>query len=295
MKILVLGGAGMWGHQAFMKLSGHFGKNQVGCTLRKSRSFYDKAGIFKEALVYDQVDFSNFETASRCLEDFKPDWVVNCIGLTPRKYDTQNEKHYFQINTELPQKLAAWTEKNRVRLIHFSTDCVFNGKKGNYTENDIPDAEDVYGKSKAMGEIKASHVLTYRLSKLGREIEKKTELVEWFMSQRGKAVQGYSRGWYSGLTANAMAHELVRVFEKYPRLSGLYQISSQKISKYEILKLLNEVYGCGIDVQNNSDYAIDKSLNCDLYSKATGFKRPDWQEMIKTMKNEERINYDSFS
>jgi dTDP-4-dehydrorhamnose reductase len=292
-KILVLGGAGMWGHQAFLKLSQHFGKSQVACTLRKPRSAYDKIGIFKEATVFDNVDFQDFDVAKKCLEIFKPHWILNCVGLTPRKYDTENKELYTLINSELPYRIADWAQENDAKLIHFSTDCVFSGKRGHYTEKDKPDAQDVYGKSKAAGEVQAPHVLTYRLSKIGRELEKKTELVEWFLSKKGTVVQGYSQAWYAGLTTNAMADELIRVIENFPELSGLYQVASAKISKYELLKLLNQVYSCGIEIQKNTDYALDKSLDCDLYSEATGFKCPDWLEMIKAMKNEERIDYDS--
>lgn len=294
MKILVLGGSGMWGHQAFLKLANHFGRENVACTLRKSRNHYDKIKIFQNATVYDFVDFTNFDKASEVLSNFKPTWIINCVGLTPRKYDIKNEQLFYQMNSDLPQKLTKWVKDNNSKLIHFSTDCVFTGKKGEYTEKDTPDAQDVYGKSKAQGEIKSSQVLTYRLSKIGREIEGKTELVEWLLSQKGKAVQGFSKAMYSGVTTNFMAAELIRVIENFPEIEGLYQVSSPKISKYELLKLLNQVYACGVEIQEKTDYSVDKSLNCDLYAEATGFKKPDWLEMIKAMKNEERIDYDSF-
>lgn len=295
MKVMVLGGSGMWGHQAFLKLSDHFGPENVACTLRKSRSHYEKIEIFKNRPVYDLVDFVDFESAMKCLTDFKPQIIVNCVGLTPRKYDVKNEKLFSQINTELPQKLAQWVQGNGAKLIHFSTDCVFTGKKGEYTEEDRPDAQDVYGRSKALGEVQGPGVLTYRLSKIGREIEGKTEILEWLLSQKGKTVQGFSKAMYSGVTTNFMASELIRVIENFPEIEGLYQVSSPKISKYELLKLLNQVYGCGVEIQEKSDYSVDKSLNCDKYAEATGFKKPDWLQMIQQMKKEERIDYDSFS
>ncbi len=294
MKIIVLGGSGMWGHQAFLKLFDHFGPQNVACTLRKSHAYYDKIEIFKKATVYDCVDFTDFEQASKCLEDFRPNWIINCVGLTPRKYDTKNEKLFYQINAELPALLSTWAQKNKCKLIHFSTDCVFTGKKGEYTEYDIPDAQDVYGKSKARGEIRAPHVLTYRLSKIGREIEGKTEIVEWFLSQKGQTVQGYSGALYSGVTTNFMASELVRVIDHFPNIEGLYQVSSNKISKFKLLQILNQVYTCGVEIQEKLDYSVDKSLNCDLYTQATGFIKPDWLRMIQAMKNDERINYDHF-
>lgn len=292
MRIIVLGASGMWGHQAFLKLSKHFGEQKVACTLRKARSEYAAIKVFNSAKVYDQVDWLNFEKAQKCLEDFKPNWIVNCVGLTPRKFDTKDEEQYAAINAHLPKKLADWAAQNKARLIHFSTDCVFSGKKGNYTEDDIPDASDVYGKSKAQGEIKAPNVLTLRLSKIGREIEKKTELVEWLLSKRGQSVQGYTKAMYSGLTTNFMAQELIRIIEKFPNLTGLYQISGRPISKYELLKLINQVYDAQVDIQPKEDYVLDKTLKCDLYSSLTGFVRPAWKDLIVKMKQEEQVNYD---
>jgi dTDP-4-dehydrorhamnose reductase len=165
LKILVLGGSGMWGHQAFLNLAEHFGRENVACTIRQNKSFYDTIEIFKNANVFENVDFNDYAKASACLKIFKPNIIVNCIGLTPRKYDTKDVDLYTRINTLLPQLLATWAQENNAKLIHFSTDCVFSGKKGNYTEADRPDAEDVYGLSKARGEVRGPNVLTYRLSK----------------------------------------------------------------------------------------------------------------------------------
>lgn len=299
MKILVLGASGMWGHQAYLKLSEHFGSQNVACSLRKSRDDYssaqfaDGAGIFNSGIVFDKVDWLDFEKARHCLDTFKPNWIINCVGLTPRKYDVKDEAQFLAINAHLPQKLAFWAQANGAKLIHFSTDCVFNGKKGSYTELDLPDATDVYGRSKALGEIRASQVLTLRLSKIGREIEKKTEIVEWILSKRGDKAQGYSKAMYSGVTSNFMAKELIRIIEKFPQIEGLYQISGEPISKYELLKLINDVYQAHVDIQPKDDYVLDKTLKCDLYSTLTGYKQPKWSELILQMKQEERVNYDS--
>lgn len=295
MRLIVLGASGMWGHQVFMKFSDHFGSENVAGTLKKPKAHFDRIKIFQKAHVYDNVDFTDFKKASQCLSDFKPNVIVNCVGLTPRKYDVKNETLYKQINSELPHHLATWAGEHKSKLIHFSTDCVFTGKKGEYTEFDVPDAQDVYGSTKAAGEIKSQkQVLTFRLSKVGRELEGKTEIVEWLLSQRGKMVKGFSKAMYSGVTTNFMADELIRIIEMYPQLSGLYQVAGQKISKLELLKQINAVYQCDVEILENSDYALDKSLNSETYEKATGFRKPSWPDMLATMKKEERVDYDSF-
>lgn len=293
MRILVLGGSGMWGHQVFLKMKKHFGVGQVACTLHKPVSHFAKFGIYEGCKVYDRADFSDFNQATKVLQDYQPTIILNCVGLTPRKHDIQNQELYRKVNSELPYHLLQWAQKNSARLIHFSTDCVFSGKKGEYTEADIPDATDVYGSSKAKGEINDPSALTLRLSKIGREIEYKTELLEWFLAQRGKAAQGFSKAFYSGLTTNFMAKELIRIIEKFPNLNGLYQISSQKISKYELLKLINQTFDCQVEIQEKSDYAVDKSLNCELYIQKTGFQKPTWPDMLLELKNEDGKLYDS--
>jgi dTDP-4-dehydrorhamnose reductase len=294
MKILVLGGSGMWGHQVFLKLSEYFGNSQVACTLKKNRSHYDRIQFFQNKTVFDGLDFRNFDVVYNLLGQYKPSWVINCVGLTPRKYDPKDEAHYFSINADLPHKLNNWCEINHSKLIHFSTDCVFTGKKGEYTESDIPDATDIYGKTKALGEVRSKSALTYRLSKIGREIEGKTEILEWALSQKGREINGFSKAIYSGVTTNFMAAELIRIIEKYPDLSGLFQVAGPKINKFELLKIINQVYECRLTIHEKIDYAVDKSLNCELYKQTTGFNQKDWLNMIMTMKKEERIDYDSF-
>lgn len=293
MKVLILGGAGMLGHQVFLKLKSEFGQANVACTLRKKKEHYDRFELFKDAIVFDNLDVLNLTDILSTLEKFKPQYIINCIGLTLRKQELADMEKCIQVNSMLPHRLAKWGESNNCRIIHFSTDCVFDGKKGNYTEKDIPTAQDLYGESKFLGEVLYPNALTLRLSIVGREIEGKTELVEWFLSQQAKTVKGFSQALYSGLTTNFVAHEVARILKQFPGLSGVYHVASEKISKYELLKLLNQLYACGIEIQETSDYSVDKTLNCDSYSKATGFKRPDWLAMLRTMKDEEWVDYDN--
>lgn len=293
MKVLILGGAGMLGHQVFLKCKAEFGAANVGCTLRKKKSHYDQFEIFKDAIVFDELNVLEFSDVASVLEKFKPQYIINCIGLTLRKEELGNIEKCIEVNSMLPHKLAKWGQAHDCKVIHFSTDCVFDGKKGNYKETDIPDAGDLYGQSKFLGEISYSNSLTMRLSIVGRELEGKTELVEWFLSQAKKSIKGYSKAFYSGLTTNFVATEVVRVIKNFPNLNGTYQVSSEPINKFELLKIVNEVYQTQTDIQENAEYVADKTLNSDLYSEKTGFKKPSWKKMITDMKQEEKVSYDS--
>lgn len=292
MKILILGAGGMLGHQVWLKCINEFGVNQVACTLRKDKVYYDQYTVFKTGEVFDKIDVFNFDAVESVLGKFNPDFIINCVGLTLRKEELQDIEKCYEINSMLPHRLALWGLSNNCRIIHFSTDCVFDGKKGSYIEVDIPTASDAYGKSKFLGEIAYLNSLTMRLSIVGRELETKSELVEWIISQKGKAINGYTNAIYSGLTTHEVAKQVVKVIMKHPTLYGTYHVASEPISKYELLKKVNEIYGLNITINQNTDYKSDKTLLCTKYSQATGFVMPKWDLMIKEMKQEENINYE---
>lgn len=291
MKILVIGGAGMLGHQCFLKLRKSFGIEQVGCTLRKNRAHYAKLDLFSTGPVFDGLDVSSFGNLENCLNTFQPQVIVNCIGLTLRKPEMADYDKALEINAMLPHRLALWGLNHKARVIHFSTDCVFDGGTGGYTELHIPTAKDHYGKTKFLGEISYPNSLTLRLSIVGRELEGKTELIEWFLSQKGKTVGGYSEVLYSGLTTNYVADEVIRLIRHFPQLSGLYQASSEPISKYDLLNIVNRTYDTKTFIEKNDKYKSNKVLLCDKYQKATGFQKPSWTHMIEKMKEEESVNY----
>ena len=292
MKVMILGGAGMLGHQVYLKLKTEFGATNVAITLRKTKQHYDKFGIFKEAVAFDELDVLNFPQVEVALNKFKPDYIINCIGLTLRKKELGDVEKCIQVNSMLPHRLAKWGELNNSRVIHFSTDCVFDGKKGNYTEKDIPTADDLYGQSKFLSEIIYPNSLTIRLSVVGRELEGKTEFIEWFLSHKGKSVNGFAGVNYSGLSTNVVAKELIRIIKNYPKISGTYQMASEPMNKFDILKIVNEIYQTKTEIKESADYKNDKTLNCDLYTQLTGFKKPSWKSMIAEMKQEEIVNYE---
>lgn len=291
MKILVIGGAGMLGHQCFLKAKAAFGSDNVGCTLRKNREHYDKYGVFSQGNIFDKIDVGTFSSLKEVLETFKPTVIVNCVGLTLRKPELGDFNQALDINAMLPHKLALWGLENGARVIHFSTDCVFDGSLGGYSEASLPNAKDVYGKTKFLGEIIYPNSLTLRLSIVGRELEGKTELIEWFLAQKNKKIRGFCEVMYSGLTTNVVADEVIKAIKYFPNLTGVYQLSSIPTSKFDLLNITNQIYENNTTIDKDSSYKSNKVLRCDRYQKATGFKQPDWPTMIRQMKEEESINY----
>lgn len=292
MKVLVLGAAGMLGHQVWLKCLQEFGPSNVGGTLRKSAAHYERFGIFEHGQIYEHIDISDFDQTQNVLESFRPSHIINCIGLTLRKPELQDFEKCVDINSMLPHRLAIWGLNNNAKVVHFSTDCVFDGKLGPYRETDQPTAKDLYGKSKFLGEISYKNSLTLRLSIVGRELEGKTELIEWFLSQKNKTVNGFSEAWYSGMTTNYVATEVLRLIEHYPTLSGVYQIASEPISKYEILQILNEHFHVGAKIEKSANFRSNKVLDSTMYEKITGFKKPTWKKMLLDLSMENKVNYD---
>lgn len=292
MKILILGGAGMLGHRVWLEFREQFGVQNVACTLRKEREHYDKYGSFFSGRVYDKIDALDFSSVARVLTDFKPDVVVNCIGITSRKEDMAEISKLFYINGVFPKHLQKWAQNNQARLIHVSTDCVFNGKQGPYLESDYATSEDVYGMSKFLGEVGEANCLTLRLSIIGRELEGKTELIEWFLSQRGGAVEGFTNVLYSGMSTIEVAKEISRLILHYPVLYGVYHVAGPIISKYELLLLVNEVFQSKVSIKESESQISNKVLIDKKYRRETGFSPKSWSQMIKELAEDRIVQYE---
>jgi len=170
-----------------------------------------------------------------------------------------------------------------MRLIQISTDCVFSGRKGYYQETDPADAEDLYGRSKLLGEIEREGGLTIRTSIIGRELATQHGLVEWFLSNRGKCVRGFTKAIYSGFPTVVLAHLLQNVIERQPNLRGLYHISSTPISKYELLVLLRAAYGIQVEIEPDTDFACNRALDSARFWAAVKSAPPPWPEMIHAL------------
>lgn len=281
-KILILGAGGMLGHQMLLKLMAEFPRSKVYGTVRKPKEHYQ--GRLPLENLLEEVDVAKPELLLQTLEKINPDVIVNCVGITLRKPDLNDMEKCIEINSMLPHRVALWAKAQGKRLIHFSTDCVFDGKKGSpYFDFDMPTADDLYGKSKFLGEVHGDHALTMRLSIVGLELESKSELVEWFLQQTNKTVKGFANTIYSGLTTLQVAAEVAKIIRDYPALNGLYQVAGPPISKYELLKLLNKYFDVRAVIEKETAHVSNKTLDCSRYAEQTGFKSPSWEEMIQEM------------
>lgn len=280
-RLLILGGAGTLGHKLWQFLPDRFPDTYV--SIRKSRAFYAGCGLFNGPKVIDDLDLRDFSRLVSILDDVKPSVIVNCAGVTLRSKEALDKNSAISINALLPHRLAEWCSRNGARLMHFSTVCVYDGKKGSYTEEDAPDARDLYGVTKALGDVTAPFALTLRSSFIGREIFGGAELLEWFLAQKGKTVKGFRKALFTGLTTNELARLAARLIEEQPGLNGLYHVSSETLSKYELLKLMKEAYKLDVEIVPENGFEMKRDLKGDRFEKAAGFVCPPWKTMMADM------------
>ena len=219
--------------------------------------------------------------------------MINAVGVIKQRAEAQDAVASIRVNALLPHELAAACASAGARLIHLSTDCVFSGIKGGQRESDAPDPPDLYGRSKWLGEPDAPHVLTLRTSMVGRELETRFGLVEWFLAQRGGSATGYRRAIFSGLTTIALARLIGELIEKHADLAGLWHVAAEPISKYELLKLLNSAYGSPVTLTPDDGFLCDRSLDGSRFRARTGFTAPSWPDMIAAL-HADPTPYDSW-
>ena len=270
----------MLGHKLVQVLSRRF---DVWATLRSELSRYKYLEIFDLEKTFELVDVANFEELERILKTLKPDVVINAVGIIKQLPTSRDVIKTLTINSIFPHKLGQAAEELNYRFITISTDCVFDGKKGNYTEEDISNAYDLYGKSKNLGEVVAKNCLTLRTSIIGREIETSHSLIEWFINNREGKVKGFKKAIYTGFPTIVLADIIGDIIEKFPDLQGLYHLSSDPISKFELLNLVNNEYGLNITIEADEEFKIDRSLDSTKLRRETNFKPQSWKEMIKIM------------
>ena len=210
----------------------------------------------------------------------KPGAVINCIGIIKQLKEASDPIISLTLNSLFPHRLAELCAIAGSRLFHISTDCVFSGQKGNYSEDDAADAEDLYGRTKLLGEVVRPNCLTIRTSIFGRDFFKQSAFLEWFMSNRGGKVKGYKNAIYTGFPTQVLARIMGDIIEDYPDLSGLYQIASQPISKYQLLVKLREAMKLDIEIEPYEDHPCDRSLSATRFVAATGYQIPSWDQML---------------
>jgi dTDP-4-dehydrorhamnose reductase len=280
MKILVFGASGMLGN-AMIRVLGEKADWQVYGTVRSesSKKFFH-ADIAKRLL--SGVDVEQHDSLMQAFIQIRPDVVINCVGLIKQLADADDPLQAIPINALLPHRLARLCELSGARLVHMSTDCVFAGDKGGYIESDLSDANDLYGKSKFLGEVAYPHAITLRTSIIGHELQTNHGLVGWFLSQQVRC-RGFTRAVFSGLPTVVLAQIIRDVVIPRADLFGVYHVAAQPIAKYDLLKLITEVYGKTIDIVPEDKLVIDRSLDAKRFKLATGYVAPEWPELIKLM------------
>lgn len=282
-RVVILGGTGMLGHKLFQRLRERFPGTL--CTTQRNvrQAPFDRVDFLQGDDVVCGIDAMDFESLRRFLAEREPDYVVNCVGIIKQRKETNNPIQSITINSLLPHKLAALVAEWGGRVIHFSTDCVFSGKRGGYTEQDGSDADDLYGKSKFLGEVATDNALTLRTSIIGRELVEHKSLLDWFLSQNHQTIRGFERVIYSGVTTGQMAEVVTDLIRKEPPLSGLYQVVSAPISKYDLLCLLREHYRLDIQIVPDQTEVCDRSMVGDKFREATGYVSPPWEVLVKNL------------
>lgn len=279
-----MGISGMIGHKMFQVLNKNF-PQAVFATTRTHQKELSEILSIESPKLFD-LELTNQNQIQAVLEKVKPSVVINCTGITIRKLKTETPETVYAVNSVAPKIISFWCEQNNAKYIHFSTDCVFDGAKGSYSETDCPTATDLYGRSKYLGEIQSPSSLILRVPVIGRELFSKTELLEWFLSQKNKKISGYSEVYYSGMTTTRLAEEVTHLIKNFPELRGLYHISTEKISKYDLLVQLNQVFKNQTEITKDSSRKSDKSLACDKYMAKTKFTKPSWKQMLPEIYNE---------
>ena len=280
-KIIILGGSGMLGHTLFRRLALQPNLD-VYTTVRspKDLSLWFSQDLLKK--ICTDVDANNFDSVTNIIASIQPDIVINCIGLVSKFCIANDLLSVISINSLLPHRIALLCKATGIRMIHISTDGVFDGKRGGYTERDEVNISDVYGMSKFLGEVKYPHCLTLRTSIIGHELKGESGLVEWFLSQK-KDVRGYTKAIYSGLPTIELAEIISDYILPNDNLCGVYHVSSEPISKYDLLCLIADRYGKNIEIEPFGEVAIDRALDSSVFRSLTGYTPPSWSELVNKM------------
>ena len=279
-KVLVLGITGMLGSSVFSILSGD-NQFRVSGTARSmvARQYFRNV---HDGQIIAGVDIENLDTLIPILSDLRPQIVINCIGVVKQLSQVNNPLVTLPINSLFPHRLAELCALGNARLIHISTDCVFSGVKGSYSELDIADAQDLYGISKRLGELDCENTTTLRTSIIGHELVGARSLVDWFLSQN-EEVTGYTKAIFSGLPTVELAKVIKDFVIPNPQLTGIYHVSAEAISKFDLLNLIAKVYGKRINVIPCDSVKIDRSLDSAKFRAKTGYRPPSWPELVTLM------------
>lgn len=285
MKVLILGGAGMLGHELLKQLQS---RHDTRVTLRQSLEAYASCGLFSIRNAVSDVDVCAPGRVEQVLADFRPQVVINAVGIVKQRPESHDSMLSIEVNSLLPHRLALDCRAVGARLIHLSTDCVFSGEGGGYRESDRPDPLDLYDRSKLLGEVTAeSGAITLRTSMIGLGLYRKTSLVDWFLAQKGP-VKGYRKAIFSGLTTFEISRVIAMLIEKHPTASGLYHLSAAPINKFDLLAKLRDQLGLKTEIVAVDEPRIDRSLDSTRFRQAFSYTPPSWDAMLAELAGEIR-------
>jgi dTDP-4-dehydrorhamnose reductase len=279
MRILILGGDGMLGHQLFKHLSK---EHEVKVTLRQNLSAYEKFNLFFPENTFAGIDVRLTDQLLEVFGEFQPQAIVNAVGIIKQRLSSKEIIPSLEINSLFPHRLAVLCKAIGARIIHLSTDCVFSGKKGNYREEDPSEAVDLYGKSKYLGELNEQHCLTFRTSMIGRELSRKKSLLEWFLAQKG-SIKGFKKAIFSGFTTQELSRIIEMILKQNPTASGIYHVSSDPISKYDLLSLINKRLQLPIKIIPDESFVCDRSLDSSRFRQEFNYNPPPWEKMVEEL------------
>lgn len=270
----------MLGHKLWLTAASRF---ETWATLREHGGALPD--VFDRHRIVGGVRTDDFDSVVRAVAAVRPDVVVSCIGVVKQRADAHDPLVALGVNSVFPHRLAGLCAAARARLLHISTDCVFSGRRGGYRESDEPDAVDLYGRTKQLGEVTGPGCLTLRTSIIGRELATSHGLVEWFLSQRGEA-PGYTEAVFSGLTTAELSRVILRVIEQHTDLSGIYHVAAKSISKFDLLTALNERFDRRLTIRPDTSVRINRSLDGSRFRAATSYEAPDWHSMLTELSHE---------
>jgi dTDP-4-dehydrorhamnose reductase len=279
-RVLVIGASGMLGNAVLRLFSQSPGYEALG-SVRSSAVLTLLPNDLQSNLIPD-IDVENIDSLIHLFAVARPDVVINCVGLVKQLADADDPLMAIPINALLPHRLARLCAVAGARFVHISTDCVFSGNQGMYTESDVADAKDLYGRSKFLGEVDYPHAITLRTSIIGHELDGARSLVDWFLAQEG-SVRGFQRAIFSGLPTVEVARVIRDHVIPRPELHGLYHLSAAPINKFDLLTLVAGTYSKSIDINADERLVIDRSLNSTRFRQATGFEPKSWPELISSM------------
>lgn len=276
MRILILGADGMLGHQL---ISSYKARHELAGTVRRPMEPDGHATDGRSHRLFPGVDARDIGAIERVVAEFSPNAVINAAGIVKQRSEAKDAIESIEVNALLPHRLADICARRAVRMVHLSTDCVFSGDQGNYADDALHDARDLYGRTKSLGEVSGDGIITLRTSIIGLELGRKKSLIEWFLAQSG-TIRGFTRAIYSGFTTLEMARIIERLLTTPAPISGVLNVSSEPIDKYTLLQALNRRLGKRVDVAPDDGFQCDRSLDSSAFRARFAYTPPSWERML---------------